>query len=532
MPDFSLTTIDIITIITYLFAIIGIGIWVSRKTETSEDYFLAGRTLTWFFIGSSLLASNISSSSLIGMAGSAYNSGIAVYNYEWMAAIILVVFAIFFIPFYLKSRVFTMPEFLERRFDSRSRYYFSGFTILGNIFIDTAGSLYAGGLVIQLLYPEVPFVLSVSILALIAGLYTVIGGLKAVVYTDAIQAVLLILGAILITVLAFGEVGSWENAMAATNPEMMSLVLPAENDFLPWTGLVFGIPLLGFYFWCNNQFMVQRVLGAKDINHARWGVLSAGFMKLLVIFIMVFPGIFALTLYPDLPSLEGYTPDLVFPVLLFDLLPIGIRGLMLVALIAAIMSSIDSTLNSASTLVTMDFIKKLKPDMTQAKMVQVGRVTTFAFMIVSALWAPFIKSFPSLWEYLQMFLAYISPPFVAAFVIGIFWKKATSSGAFGGLVIGHLSAVTILLLSPVLGILEIQFLMVAPILFVISTGAIIFISMNTKAPDFDQIKELIWTKALFDIETQEMKGLAWYKNYRYQSAALLTLTAIIVITFW
>jgi SSS family solute:Na+ symporter len=180
----------------------------------------------------------------------------------------------------------------------------------------------------------------------------------------------------------------------------------------------------------------------------------------------------------------------------------------------------------------MDFIKKLKPDMTQAKMVQVGRVTTFAFMIVSALWAPFIKSFPSLWEYLQMFLAYISPPFVAAFVIGIFWKKATSSGAFGGLVIGHLSAVTILLLSPVLGILEIQFLMVAPILFVISTGAIIFISMNTKAPDFDQIKELIWTKALFDIETQEMKGLAWYKNYRYQSAALLTLTAIIVITFW
>ncbi len=532
MPDFSLTTIDLVTIVIYIIAIMGIGIWVSRKTETSDDYFLAGRSLTWFFIGSSLLASNISSSSLIGMAGSAYKSGISVYNYEWMAGIVLVIFAIFFIPFYLKTRIFTMPEFLERRFDARSRYYFSGMTIVGNIFIDTAGSLYAGGLVIQLLYPEVPFVMAVTVLALVAGLYTIVGGLKAVVYTDAIQAVLLIFGASLITVLAFSEIGSWELAMEATDAESMSLIKPADDDFLPWPGLLFGVPLLGFYFWCTNQFMVQRVLGAKDINHARWGALFAGFMKLFVLFIMVFPGIFALTLYPDLPLLEGYTPDLVFPVLLFDLLPIGIRGIILVALIAAIMSSIDSTLNSASTLVTMDFAKKLKPDMSQKQLVLIGRVVTFAFMIISAAWAPMIRNFPSLWEYLQSVLAYQAPPFVAAFVMGIFWKRTTDHGAFFGLLGGHIVSLALFLMVAVFGFFELHFLYVAPILFVASLLIMIVVSNMTEAPNFDKIKELIWTRELFDMETQEMKGMPWWQNYRVQSAIILLLTAVIIITFW
>lgn len=532
MPDFSLHTIDVVTIVVYIIAIMGIGIWVSRKTETSDDYFLAGRSLTWFFIGSSLLASNISSSSLIGMAGSAYKSGISVYNYEWMAGIVLVIFAIFFIPFYLKSRVFTMPEFLERRFDSRSRYYFSGMTIIGNIFIDTAGSLYAGGLVIQLLYPEVPFVLAVVALALIAGLYTIVGGLKAVVYTDAIQAVLLLFGAVLITTIAFVKVGSWETAMEATTPEMMSLVKPISDDFLPWPGLIFGVPLLGFYFWCTNQFMVQRVLGAKNINHARWGALFAGFMKLFVIFIMVFPGIFALTLYPDLPHQPGYTPDLVFPVLLFDLLPAGIRGLILVALIAAIMSSIDSTLNSASTLVTMDFAQKLNPKLNQKKLVLIGRITTFAFMVISAVWAPMIRNFPSLWEYLQSVLAYQAPPFVAAFILGIFWKRTTGAGAFAGLLGGHLTSLVLFLLINVFGVFNLHFLYIAPILLVVSMLIMVLVSNLTEAPSSEKIKDLIWSRALFNQETIEMKGLAWYKNYRVQSAVILAVTAVIVIIFW
>jgi len=532
MPDFSLTTIDLVTIVVYIVAIMGIGIWVSRKTETSDDYFLAGRSLTWFFIGSSLLASNISSSSLIGMAGSAYKSGISVFNYEWMAGIVLVIFAIFFIPFYLKSKVFTMPEFLERRFDAKSRYYFSGMTILGNIFIDTAGSLYAGGLVIQLLYPEIPFVLAVTTLALIAGLYTIVGGLKAVVYTDAIQAVLLILGACLITAIAFIKVGSWETAMEATTPEMMSLIKPASDDFLPWPGLIFGVPLLGFYFWCTNQFMVQRVLGAKDINNARWGALFAGFMKLFVIFIMVFPGIFALSLYPDLPSQPGYTPDLVFPVLLFDLLPVGIRGLMLVALIAAIMSSIDSTLNSASTLVTMDFAKKLKPEMSQKQMVFIGRIVTFGFMIISAVWAPMIRNFPSLWEYLQSVLAYQAPPFVAAFVLGIFWSRTTDKAAFAGLLGGHLASLLLFLMINPFNLFDLHFLYVAPIILVVSVAIMITVSLLTEAPKFEEIKNLIWSKELFEIETKEMQGIVWYKNYRIQSVFIIVLTAVIVISFW
>jgi solute:Na+ symporter, SSS family len=533
MPDFSLHLIDIIVIVIYIIVIVGIGIWVSRSTDDTEDYFLAGRSLTWSLIGFSLVASNMSSTSLIGMAGSAYGTGVSVFNYEWMAAIVLIFFTIFLLPLLLKSQVFTMPEFLERRFDSRSRYYFSGFTILGNIFIDTAGALYAGALVIFLLYPSVPFALSVIILALLAGAYTILGGLKAVVYTDTIQAVLLMLGAVLISALAFGKVGSWEVVTSSVDAGMLSLIQPASDEFLPWPGLLFGIPLLGFYFWCTNQFMVQRVLGAKSLDHGRWGALFAGFLKLPVIFIMVLPGIFALILYPELPSMEGFTPDLIFPVLLFDLLPIGLRGLILVALIAAIMSSIDSTLNSASTLVTMDFAKPLKPEWNDRQLLLAGRVTTFVFMIVAAAWAPMITNFPSLWQYLQSILAYQSPPFVAAFLVGIFWAGANRQSAFWGLVGGHVVSACLFFAIMVFGVIDIHFLYVAPILFVVSIVLMVLISLTTKTKqEYSDIEDFLWTAESYKKETIELAEKPWYQNYRIQSVIILVITGVILYMFW
>nr|VFJ68473.1 MAG: solute:Na+ symporter, SSS family [Candidatus Kentron sp. FM]VFJ68739.1 MAG: solute:Na+ symporter, SSS family [Candidatus Kentron sp. FM]VFK17098.1 MAG: solute:Na+ symporter, SSS family [Candidatus Kentron sp. FM] len=531
MTEFRLETLDLVMVAIYVVFIVWLGLWFSRRMRTSDDYFLAGRSLTWWLIGFSLLASNMSSSSLIGMAGEAYadGRGIAVYNYEWMAAVVLVVFVVFFFPLYLRARVFTMPEFLERRFDGRSRYYFSAITIAGNILIDTAAALYAGSLVIQIIYPGVPIWICMLVLAVLAGLYTMAGGLKAVVYTDAIQAVLLLAGAMIISFLAFGEAGSWQAVTEVTPPEMLSLIRPADDPILPWPGLITGVFLLGFYFWGNNQFMVQRVLGAKDLDHGRHGALFAGFLKLPLIFIMVLPGTFARVIYGP-TGLER--PDMAFPMMMFDLLPVGLRGIILTALIAAIMSSIDSTLNSASTLVTMDFVKKLRPMASERTLVWTGRLTTGIFMVLAALWAPVIVRFDTLWHYLQSVLAYISPPIVACFLMGVFWKRANRHGAFSALVIGHLAALGIFILKDYLGVVELHFLYIPPILVTLCILVIIAVSLASEEPDIKQIGPYRWTPRLYRDETVTLAGLAWYRNYRVLSGILLAATAVFVGMFW
>jgi SSS family transporter len=335
MPQLALGTLDWAMIGAYALVVIGIGLWLARREGDAEQYFLAGRRMTWPLIGVSLFASNISSTTLVGLSGSAYGQGIAVYNYEWMAALVLVVFAVFFLPFYLRARVFTIPEYLERRFDRRARYYFAALTPFLNIVVDTAGSLYAGRLVVQLIFPELPLWQIIAALALVAGIYTTAGGLAAVMVTDALQAILLVFGACLISVLAWQRIDGWEAVLAVTSPEELSLILPAGNPHLPWPGLVTGVFLIGFYFWGMNQFMVQRMLSARDIDHGRWGALFAGLLKLPVLFIMVMPGLMARVLYPELPE-----QDLVFPTLMFDLLPVGLLGLVLAGLLAALMSSI------------------------------------------------------------------------------------------------------------------------------------------------------------------------------------------------
>jgi SSS family solute:Na+ symporter len=528
MPEFTISIIDWMIILFYFAFIIWRGIGYAKKHEGAEDYFLAGRSLTWPLIGLSLYASNISSSSLIGMAASGYKTGYSVFSYEWMAAVVLIIFAIFFLPFYLRSRIFTLPEFLENRFDSRARYYFSALTVLTNICVDTAATLYAGALVVQLIFPSVELWQSIFLLAILSGLYTIAGGLKAVVYTDAIQAVLLIFGSVVLTILAFVEIGSWEAVKAVTPAQHFHIIQPHNDVFLPWPGLFTGVFLLGFYFWATNQFIVQRALGAKNLRHGQWGALFAGFLKISTpLFIMIVPGLMARVLYPNIEK-----ANLVFPMLMFDLLPKGLLGLVLAGLIAAMMSSIDSALNSASTLVTMDFFKKLRPQTTSVQLMWIGRAVTFVFMLAAAAWAPQVDKFPTLWQYLQSALSYIVPPIVALFFMGVFWKRANANGAVAGIITGMVSATFFLGFNDAKWMPPIHFLYIAVIIFALSCLAVFAVSLLTPPPSPKKIIDFTWQRKLYDRETIEISKLPSMWNYRYLSALLIAFLALILLLFW
>ena len=526
MPDFKLHPIDITIIGIYIVFVVWFGFRIGKKHKSAEDYFLAGRSMIWPFIGISLFASNISSTTLIGLAGDAYSTGISVYNYEWFATVILVFFVIFILPFVLKSQVYTIPEYLERRYDGRARTYFSILNLFLNIIVDTAASLYVGGLMLKLIFPDIPMWQTISALAVVAGIYTIAGGLAAVIYTDAIQTVMLLLGSVIISIAAFSKVGGWDAITAQVSPDMLSLIRPLDDPGVPWLGLFTGLPLLGVYFWCNNQFMVQRVLSAKNLWHGRLGSLFAGLLKLPVLFIMVLPGTAAILLYPGLER-----ADLVYPTLMFDLLPTGLLGLVMAGFIAALMSQIDSTLNSASTLVTVDFVAKAKPNLSQRQLMIVGRWVTLSFMVLAALWAPQIEKVGSIWKYLQSVLSYTVPPVVAMFLIGTFWKRANAHGAFLSIVVGVLLAVVFFYINEIAGIINIHFLYIAPILFVVCTLLIIIGSLITQPPDQKKVSELTWSIAFYKSETDELRSLPWYKNYRILSVFLTIITIIIVLAF-
>ncbi|MGY6743697.1 MAG: sodium:solute symporter [Cecembia sp.] len=519
------TRIDLVIMVVYLIGMIFYGLYHAKR-QSSEEYFLAGRSMTWPIVGISLFAANISSTTLIGLAGDAYSTGISVYNYEWMAAVILVFFSIFFLPFYLRSGVFTMPEFLERRYDRRSRYYFSFITLIGNVLIETAAGLYAGSLILKLVFPDISMSLIIMILAFAAAAYTIPGGLSSVVHTEVVQAILLLAGSLILTYVTFQEVGGWDNVLAVTPPDMLSLIRPIDDPSVPWTGLLFGVPLLGFYFWANNQFMVQRILTAKDLNHGRWGALFAGLLKLPVLFFMVFPGTMARVLYPELDN-----PDTVFPQLVFNLLPAGLIGLLMAGLLAAMSSSVSATLNSASTLITMDFVKNLKPDLGSKQLVRVGQIATVILVLLAAAWTPQIEKFDSLFKYLQMVVGLIAPPVVVVFIWGMFWKRGNADGAFYALISGFVMAAILLLLKvswPEVALSQWHFLHTAPLLFVFCSIIYVVVSLMGDPPSSEKVAEYTWKNKIYTDETAALRTLPWYKNYRVLSVFLLILTFIIV----
>src|SRR5882762_3690501 len=488
----SLTGIDIAIIVVYFIVIFAIGFYFARKERTSTDYFLASRNVGWFAIGASLFVSNISTEHFIGLAGSGATSGLAVGSFEWLACLILLVLGWVFVPFYLRSNVFTMPEFLERRFSRSCAVYLAGISILAYVFTKISVHLYAAAIVLERVVGWSPLTAAV-ILVIATGIYTIAGGLAAVIYTDLVQTLILIFGAVILTVIGMHEVGGFAGLRVALPASYFHMVKPVSDPDFPWTGIFFGAPILGIWYWCTDQVIVQRVLSAKDEGHAKAGTIFAGFLKILPVFMLVLPGIIAFALFPE----QVKKPDFAYPTLVLNLLPVGLVGLVMAALLAAVMGAMSSVFNSASTLVTLDFYKKIRPQASERQLVNFGRIATGMMVVLGLLWVPFIHYISSqLYIYLQSVQAYISPPISACFVLGILWPRLNGSGAITSLLTGFVMGATRFVLeiadraggshfqsSPVRWLIDMNFLHYAIFMFVVCSAVLIAVSLMTPAPD-------------------------------------------------
>ncbi|TLX75610.1 sodium/solute symporter [Labilibacter sediminis] len=532
----NISLIDIAILAAFL---VGIIWWALKngKSSDSDSYFLAGRSMTWPVIGLSLFAASVSSSTLMGHSGEGFISGIAVFNYNWISVLVMVFFGLFFLPFYIKSGIFTMPEFLERRFDKKSRYYFSFITIFGNVFLDAAATLYTGALIIKLIFPDLELFTIIVIMAAVAGSYTIIGGLSSAINADMIQAAVLIVGSAILYFFALDSIGGWEELYAKFHDGVwLNLTRPMSDPTVPWLGMWIGIPILGFYFWGNNQVMVQRVLSAKTIDHGRKGVLFVGFLYLFTLFIFILPGLIArgtnLFGVENLPydmidgsSLKsnfGINTDQVYPRMIVKLLPVGLIGLILAAMISALTSTLSATLSSVSTLFTMDFYQRFHPKADGKKLVWVGRITSFLVLVFAVFWAPIIQQFDSLVSYYQEVTSYLAPPIVGTFFLGLFWKRSNEKGAFFGLMSGLLLAAVIMISKYVLDVeITMHFLLLAPIILVLSVIVNVVVSLSSHLPDEQKVKQNTWTVQIWKEESEELKNVVWYKNFRVLSMLLV-----------
>jgi len=523
MGSISIGWIDIIIVVLYLVFIVWWGLRHGKSADAGS-YFLAGRSMPWWVVGLSLFAASISSTTLIGQCGDAYDTGVAVFNYNLTGVVVMVLFATFLLPLYVKSRIFTIPEFLEKRFDRRSRYYFSAICIIGNIFLDAAGALYAAALIIKLVFPQADLQLIILIFALLAASYTIPGGLSSAINAELIQAVILILGSIVLTVACFANGGGeYLSGLLSSGDLSMKLIRPLDDPATPWLGLIVGMPVSGIYFWANNQTLVQRVLSARNVDEGRKGVMLAGFLTLLTLVIIVFPGVIARHLFPGIER-----PDMIYPTLVLKLLPVGLLGIMLSALLAALTSTLSAILNSTSTLFTMDFYAQARPGTDSRKLVLIGKVTSLAVIVIAALWAPNIGRFGSLLKYYQEMLSYIAPPVVAAFLVGIFSRRANGNGAFIGLLSGLAMAVVMLLWRHrIFG--DLHFLLIIPILLLFSVAVICLASLAFPRPDAEKLADTTFSLKDFRAEGAALRTLPFYRNYRFWGGCLLLLCGAILL---
>lgn len=527
----GLSWADIIIIVLYFLFVVYLGVRYSQSKD-EKSYFLAGRGMGWPVIGFSLFAASISSSTLIGQAGDAYSTGIAVFNYNLISVIVMVFFAWFLLPFYIRSKIFTIPEFLEKRFNVACRYYFSAVTIIVNIFLDAAGSLYAAAMVMKLIFPDVSiFTLSV-IFAIIVAAYTIPGGLSAAIRVDLMQGIFLLVGSIILTFYATYNGGAeYVRELISEGDILMKLVRPMDDTSVPWLGMIVGIPILGLFFWGNNQQLVQRVLTAKSIDEGRKGVLMVGFLTMLTLFVIIIPGVMALDFFPNLPK-----PDMVYPTLIMELMPNILIGFMMAAMVAALTSSLSGLLNSVATLFTMDFYDKIKPNSTSKSKVRVGKIASITVLVIAVFWAPQIgKQFGTLLKYYQEMLSIMAPPIVAAFILGIFWKRINAPGAFSGLMAGIALGIvnifyTIANGHSVFG--EIHFLLTVPFYFLWSALVMVTVSYATKKPPYAKVNQLTFSLEEFKQETADLKAAPLKQSYRFWSYLLLAFCVIILIIFW
>jgi solute:Na+ symporter, SSS family len=511
--------LDYAVVAGYLAALMAFGLLLTRRKVSTTEYFLASRKATWPAIGLALVGSNISPGVLIGLTGSAYVFGISVYNYDWTATVILVVFALFFLPAVLKARVFTMPEFLERRYDWHIRVWFSGLTLLLYILLDAAGALYCGTLVLRFILPGLSLQAAILVLAGLSVLYSVTGGLRSVLYTQAVQAVVVLISAFVLALFAFAHVGGWQALIHGVPAESLSLIRPANDPTMPWTGLVFGAPVLAFYYWCTNQVIVQRILAARSIEDGQKGALLAGFLKLLTLFVIILPGLAGRLIYPNVAH-----GDEIYLRLAFGLMPSGLIGLLLAAFLGALMAQLSASYNSAATLITMDFLRRLRPSSSERTIVRWGRISTLVCMIGSALWAPQIVRFPSLWQYFQAVLAYATPPVVALFLAGMLWPRANARGANWAVAVGSALGLGLFVLS-VSGYSQLQFLNAAFVIFVVSGLALVIASLTRPrtAEELVQFGELTLGNTLRQ---------AWSRGRSVKIWALALIAVTAGVVFW
>jgi len=510
-----MTPIDFVILIGIIGFLIFIGLSAKTASNSTEDFFLAGRELRGHQIGFSLFATNFSASAIVGITGAAYQFGVVIYNYEWVGIIAMIVFALFLVAVVRNSQVYTIAEYLNRRFDARVKAIYSFLVIFLLIFVDMAASLYAGGLLLSLFLPEISLQVTIIIVMILATMYSIVGGLRAISRTDLFQTVIIILGALLVSYFTFQRVGGWSEFVSSTPDGFLSLIRPHGDEAVPWIGIFTGITVLGAYFWLTNQNLVQWVLSARDTKAARHGLLLAGALKLIVLFVIVLPGIAALSF---LPGLED--PDKVYPALMLELLPSGVLGLVLAGFFAALMSNTDSTIHAASTILTMDFVKPRFPHLKSRQLVWVGRGFILIILIFSALWAPMIGDFGYLFEYIQRLLSYAVAPFVVVYLGGMFFPRLDAQGAVAALIIGMGASLVIGILQ-FLNIADFHYLYVPLPIALISFAAFYIFSDREKSSGVDTT--LIWKRS---------KVLSITKSEWIISLSILSAIGAQIMFFW
>ena len=573
---------DWLIILLYFGLLLGLTWWAVRMNrDTADDYFLASRNLGWFIVGASIFASNIGSEHLVGLAGAGATSGVALAHYELHAWCLLVLGWVF-VPFYSRSMVYTMPEFLERRFSPAARWVLSIISLVAYVLTKFAVGIFAGGVVFATLLPDARLHLggatfnsfwvgSVAVVVL-TGLYTVAGGMRGVAYTEAVQTIILIVGSVLITVFGLIRLGGWHELRAALPSDMFNLWKPLIppgidgtwapvketsriawyfNGYYPWLGMLFCAPIIGLWYWTTDQYIVQRALGAPNERQARRGAIFASYLKLLPVWIFIVPGMIALALArtgkaPALGSMVDAAgnaiPDAAqsaFPLMVKAILPAGVRGLVVAGLLAALMSSLAGAFNACSTLFTMDLYQKFRPGVTQHQLVWTGRVATAVMVLIGLLWIPVIQGGKGLYDYLQGVQGYLAPPIFTVFFFGVFMKRLNAKGALAALVAGFLlGAFRLAVDTPVslqLGSLthgyapgsllwivnNIYFQYYSLFIFVVSAATMLVVSYATPAPAEERLVGL--TYATVTAEQRQQSRSSWSRGDVSASAIVLLL---------
>jgi len=531
-----LGTLDWIFLILYMLVIAGISVWSIRKSKNSPtDYFLANRNLGWWVIGASILASNVGSEHIVGLAGVAAKTGTAMGHYELHSWIVLVLGWVF-VPFYMRSQVYTMPEFLERRFNPQARRLLSIIQLLSYVIAKASVTIFAGALVFNQIL-GVEFWTGAIILVIVTGVYTVFGGLHAVMYTEAIQAFVLLFGSAVLLYLGLDKVGGWNGLIAAIPAEKLNMFRPLSDPEFPWLGILIASPIVGIWYWCTDQHIVQRCLAARNEREARRGTIFAAYLKLLPFFIFLIPGLIALVLHQRgeliLPLNAKGQPDFnaAFPAMVEQIMPMGLRGLLAGGLLAALMASLASVYNACSTLFTMDIYKKMKPAADDKELVKVGRVATAVVVILGMLWIPMMGQISdTLYEYLQSVQSYLAPPIAAVFLLGIFFKRINARGAYSamiaGFVLGLLKLTLELFKNDLSGVLydfaTINFLYFCIYLFLFSIVWMVVVSLLTRRPDDEHIRGLTFATTV--AEDRAASRASWNSK-----DVILSLIVVVII---